>query len=187
LVQGAKDVALKLSELARVGERAKVMDKNRRRVREAQNNNLLNRLLHLRIGRLSHFGDLLIAIVLVDSDLGSARLTEAAPNRRAILAVSVSAGKELTMSTTTPLRTIPAAHLTFDYETVLALARHLSPDEQDRLIDALRVERARVPADPEALRRSFAEFDAESAADPPTAEEDAAYDAMLARLNGKQA
>ena len=89
------------------------------------------------------------------------------------------------MSTTTPLRTIPAAHLTFDYETVLALARHLSPDEQDRLIDALRLERARMPADPEALRRSFAELDSESAADPPTEEEEAAYNEMLAGLNGE--
>lgn len=89
------------------------------------------------------------------------------------------------MSTTTPLRTIPAAHLTFDYETVLALARHLSPEEQDRLIDALRLERARVPADPEALRARFAQWDAESAADPPTEEEEAAYNEMLARLNGE--
>lgn len=89
------------------------------------------------------------------------------------------------MSTTTPLRTTPAAHLTFDLEAVLALARNLAPEEQDGLIATLFRERARVPANPEALRARFAQWDAESAADPPTEEEDAAYDAMLARLNGK--
>lgn len=89
------------------------------------------------------------------------------------------------MSATVPLRTIPAAHLTFDYKTVLALALHLSSEEQDRLIDALRVERARVPADPEALRLRFAQWDEESAAAPPTEEEEAAYNEMLARLNGE--
>lgn len=89
------------------------------------------------------------------------------------------------MSTTIPLRTILAAHLTFNYETVLALAQHLSPDEQDRLLDALRLERARVPADPEALRARLAQWDAESAADSPTEEEEAAYNKMLARLNGE--
>lgn len=92
------------------------------------------------------------------------------------------------MSTSTPLRTIPAAHLAFDLEAVLELARHLSTEEQDQLIEALLRERTpQGGATAKDLRTRFAEWDKESSAEPPSAEEDAAYDAMIARLSGDAA
>jgi hypothetical protein len=92
------------------------------------------------------------------------------------------------MSTTTQMRTIPAAHLAFDLEAVLELARHLSLEEQDQLIARLLAARASAPtAAPDDLRARFATWDQESAAEPPSADEDAAYDALLVRLNGEAA
>lgn len=92
------------------------------------------------------------------------------------------------MSTITPQRTIPAAHLAFDLAAVLELARHLSTEEQEELIEALlRDRRPQRAATAEELRGRFAKWDEESSADPPSAEDDAAYDAMIARLNGDAA
>lgn len=92
------------------------------------------------------------------------------------------------ISTITPQRAIPAAHLAFDLEAVLELARHLSPEEQNQLIEALLRERKpQQAATAEELRARFATWDAESSAEPPSTEDDAAYDAMIARLDGDAA
>ncbi|RRR78069.1 MAG: hypothetical protein EI684_00780 [Candidatus Viridilinea halotolerans] len=89
------------------------------------------------------------------------------------------------MSVTTALRTIPAAHLTFDLASVFELARHLSSAEQDQLIMMLLRERSPGEiAVPSELEAQFAVWDQESNQEPPTLAKDAAYDAMLARLKG---
>lgn len=88
------------------------------------------------------------------------------------------------MSTTTVLRTIPAAHLTFDLEAVFELARHLSLEEQEQLIARLLAARvSEEPTEsPDDLRARFAMWDQESAAEPPSTDEDSAYDTLLVRL-----
>ncbi|PDW03385.1 hypothetical protein [Candidatus Viridilinea mediisalina] len=87
------------------------------------------------------------------------------------------------MSTTIALRTIPAAHLTFDLSMVFELARHLSIEEQDQLIAQLLESRSSNPATSSSeLRDHFAAWDQESSLHPPSADEELAYDALLARL-----
>lgn len=61
-------------------------------------------------------------------------------------------------------------------------------EEQNHLVDSCLPERTpQGAATAEELCARFAEWDKESSAEPPSVEDDAAYDAMIARLNGKTA